>query len=472
MVLVSGWLTPSRASELVLLFTNDVHGRLEPRSRLGGAQVGGAPALYSLVAEERAKLRDDQDLVLVDSGDFLLGSLRDLHHRGAPSIRMMNLLGYQAAALGNHEFDLGWGTLRLRAREAEFPFLSANLSRPGLPGFPRTIRPSVLKTLPRSGRRLGLVGLTAEGDLTVHPRSRNPGLQLGSPQEALQRELDRLQGQGAELVVVLSHLGVDADRELVRNSGDRALVVIGGHYPATRVDLHLRQTRLLQALPEGAEVGRLTIPWGATGPEMERSQVTWLPWASRPTGATPVDEILRDFPEPDHSLAENPTRWSFRQTCAWVLEAMRSRSRVLGQEPDLVLINRGALRASLPRGQVSPRSLFRIAPFENHLVFLELPAKRLEKLLEGLEAEGDGGRLLWIGEIPERPRRGRVRVLVNDFLAAGGDGFDLFPEGKNQEVLPDTVQDCLRLALAEDGQALAPPPALPDWMLRRKPSTP
>lgn len=453
------------ADSLVLLFTNDVHGRLEPRDLLGEAQAGGAPALAEILAEERAALAPDQDLLLVDSGDFLLGSLRDLAHRGAPAIQVMNQLGYQAAALGNHEFDLGWGTLRLRARQADFPLLAANLSRGSRRHPPRGIQPSCLLVLPRTGRRVGLVGLTpAEGEQGP-TRSRNPGLTSGPLAPALRRELDRLKGQGAELIVVLSHQGLPGDLDLVREAGEGVDVLVGGHYPSNRVDRRHRGTRILQTLPEGAEVGRLQIPFGPKGPDLRRSRVRWLPWASRRAPRNALNELLESFATPRRALGENPSRWSFRETCGWVLDSMLEGARSRGLEPDMALINRGALRASLPRGPITPRALFRIAPYENHLVHLELSGRRLERFLREVEEGSGRGRVLWRGKLPTRG--GRVSLVLNDYLAAGGDDFELFRRARNPQVLPDTVQDCLRLSLQNRARPLAPPEPLPPWMLRR-----
>jgi len=112
--------------------TNDLHGRLEALPALGGY----------LANLRRARGRDGGAVVLVDAGDMFQGTLPSNASEGAAVVRAYNVLGYTAAALGNHEFDFGpvgpavtakqpgedpRGALRARAKEARFPFLDANL---------------------------------------------------------------------------------------------------------------------------------------------------------------------------------------------------------------------------------------------------------------------------------------------------------------------------------------------------------
>jgi 2',3'-cyclic-nucleotide 2'-phosphodiesterase (5'-nucleotidase family) len=378
---------------------------------------------------------------------------------------MMNQLGYGAASLGNHEFDMGWGTLRLRAREATFPILSANLKRTGQSGSPAGVLPSTLLILARSHLRVGVVGITMAKSVATHSTSRNPGLHFGPVGPALERELHRLRGQGAKLIVVLSHQGLPADRKMLDAVSPGVDILVGGHYPSTRVQEHHQGALLLQARPEGLEVGRLRIPLKDDEPQLAEAVLDWLPWATRKTGENPLTRLLSRFPSPQGVLATNPSRWSFRQTCAWVLDAMLDRAHAQGLQPDLALINRGALRASLPRGEITPRNLFRIAPFDNHLVHLQLSGRQLARLLKSAGSGNRRGTLLWRGT-SSKPlqRKRRVSLLVTDFLAAGGDSFQEFLQAPRHQILPYTVRDCLRKALERKLEAPTP---LPISMLRR-----
>lgn len=438
LLLLAGW---SHAGEVVLVFTNDVHGRHQPRDLMGSERSGGAPALAARLAELRAGLAPDQELVLVDSGDFLFGEGRAAQLKGVPAIRVMNALGYDAVGLGNHEFDLGWGTLAARAHEARFPFLAANVfhrDRVAPPG----VHPSRLLVLAKAGLRLGLVGITREAAVATGPNSRNRGLRFGDQAEAVTREVDRLRGQGADVVVVLTHQGLRADEAMLDECpcGDVDLV-IGGHVPSERVDTTHAGARILQAAAEGLEFGVVRLRPGVPATQ---APVEWIPWATLPAPAGELDALLEPYDTPEPVLAEVPTRWTLERTGEWVLTAMTALARAHGFAPAVTLLNRGALRAALARGPVTPATLRRIAPFDNHLVELELSARQLRQVVaEGQAREGHAG-LLVQGELPER---GRVKVLVNDYLAEGGDGFDALGQARRRKVLASTVRDAMRESL-------------------------
>ncbi|HKB15589.1 MAG TPA: metallophosphoesterase, partial [Planctomycetota bacterium] len=101
----------------VLLHTNDLHGQLLPRevrspSGEGTARVGGFATIGAYVAASREEARrSGADLLLVDAGDWYQGTPEGARTKGAAVVEWMNLLGYDAAALGNHEFDHGLGNL-------------------------------------------------------------------------------------------------------------------------------------------------------------------------------------------------------------------------------------------------------------------------------------------------------------------------------------------------------------------------
>lgn len=460
----------ARCASLVVLFTNDVHGRLAPRNLVGDKLSGGAPALLEIVEAERARLGEDQDLVLLDSGDFLFGSFRASRYRGLPAIRMLNEIGYTAVGLGNHEFDLGRGTLRLRAHEARFPFLCANVYRAGSRLPLEGVRPSRLMELPRTGLRLGLVGVTLGRAVPTGPGSRNPGLTFGDAGAALRHERERLAGQGAQLVIVLSHQGIDADLEMLEGSGPAPEVLIGGHFPSGQVDQRRGRTLLLQARPEGFEVGRVEIPLEDGRPVLERARVGWLPWVQRPVGENRLTAILREFPEPRDQLATSARRWSLGETAGWVLDSMLESARAGGQEVAVAAINRGAIRASMPMGDITPRTLHRIAPFDNHLVRIELSGRSLRDLL--VEAAGSAGNaaLLWRGPpLATLARRARVSLVLNDYLAGGGDGHHSLTTLHGRQVLVETVREAMHDAIRRQGPQLTPPGALPEDQFRLSP---
>ena len=111
----SGLVWAQEETRLVILHTNDIYGQILPRDG-----IGGMVELATLVR------RADADLIL-DGGDMFTGTMLADEFQGRLVIEIMNAIGYDAAALGNHEFDYGLEALEARVREADFPILSANV---------------------------------------------------------------------------------------------------------------------------------------------------------------------------------------------------------------------------------------------------------------------------------------------------------------------------------------------------------
>lgn len=451
------------ASDLVVLFTNDVQGHVDPKDLLGDRRAGGVPALWDLLQEEEGRLGGEDDLLLVDSGDFLYGGMRTGPRAGLPMVRIMNALGYDAAALGNHEFDQGPGALRVHSAEAAFPLLTTNLrrSRGGPP--PGRFRASTVLTLPRSGVRVGLVGLIGDQLVPTRAGTRNAGVVLEPVERSLERELDRLQGQGAQLVICLTHQGVEADRALARRFAGRIHLILGGHHPTARVDERVAGVPVLQAAADALEVGRVQLPLVEGRPQPRQAAVRWLPWQVREAGPSPFDDLLQRSPTEAAALARTDRAFSLAETAGLVLDAMQAAAAREGLRPTYTFLNRGALRANLPEGPVTQEALYRVAPFDNHLVHLTLPVATLRRLLDD-QGEGSprGSPLLWRGLDPAQlPRRGLVEVVLNDFLADGRDGYPEFLAARARRTLSSTVAEALRAHLEAAGPRLVAPRPVP-----------
>ncbi len=194
---------------LTLLGTTDVHAQLVPwdYARAAAAEEGSLAQVAALVDSVR---RADGHVLLFDSGDLLEGTPLAEHAAetgsgGAhPVIAAMNAAGYDAAAIGNHEFNYGLPFLRAALEGAAFPFLSANAYRAGTDS---TAWPAAT-LLEVGGARVGVLGLTTPG-VQIWDRGHVEGrLRFGDLVEAARREVPRLRERGADVVVLLVHAGL------------------------------------------------------------------------------------------------------------------------------------------------------------------------------------------------------------------------------------------------------------------------
>ena len=187
-------------------------------------RIGGFARLAGLVRRERAGAGR---VLVLDSGDAFQGSLAFDTFGGEPELLALGALGVRAQALGNHELDRGPQNLRERYRElATFPLLAANYVDDSESGIGELVEPFVV--LHAEGLRVGVIGV---GNVRSVPELRERPNELGvlarDAAGAVQGAVDELRPL-VDLVVVLTHLGLDADQALVRETSGID-VVLGGH---------------------------------------------------------------------------------------------------------------------------------------------------------------------------------------------------------------------------------------------------
>ena len=193
---------PDLTGSIVILHTNDVHGGIA-----GYAQVAAQKQYYQKCGAY---------VLLFDAGDFIQGDPTVSASQGETAVELMNLAGYDAAALGNHEFDYGYDNLVKLSRTAKFPILSANTLYNGKTAF----GDNKIFTAP-NGTRIGVFGLeTPETATKAHP-GKIKGVTFPAGQEMFkiaQNQVNVLKSQGCERIVCLGHLGIDSE-----SAGNRSI---------------------------------------------------------------------------------------------------------------------------------------------------------------------------------------------------------------------------------------------------------
>lgn len=195
---------------VTLLHTSDLHGRVLPVDhRTGLAHPGSLARVATLVEAIRAEAPGP--VLVLDSGDALQGTLleRYVHVEwglDSPTVAAMNRIGYDAMAVGNHEFNFGLEVLARAGRQAAFPFLSANVvdERTGEPAF------APHRIVEIDGLRIGILGLTTPGVPRWEAPAHYAGLRFEPMDRAATEWVARLRDEeGCDLVVVLAHTGFE-----------------------------------------------------------------------------------------------------------------------------------------------------------------------------------------------------------------------------------------------------------------------
>ena len=250
------------AEELVILHTNDFHSRMEPfpaaDPKYGGR--GGVAARMKLIQEIRAK---HPNVLLVDAGDIFQGTPYFNLFGGEPEIRAMNEMGYDATAIGNHDFDAGLEGLERAVERAQFPYLSHY-------GFKGKLKEKVLpwKVVKKGKVKVGLFGLGINPKGLISPQMFGD-TDYSDPLVHAEAMVKLLREQGVDLVICLSHLGYqysdDTVSDLVLAEKVKGIdFVIGGHTHTflekpTLVTHGNRSTWVCQAGWAGLAMGRIDV---------------------------------------------------------------------------------------------------------------------------------------------------------------------------------------------------------------------
>lgn len=216
--------------QLLILHTNDTHSCIMPlKSTLADtvkAGRGGFIRRLEMVKEER---KQNPDLLLFDSGDFSQGSPYYTMFYGDVEVKLMNMMGYDAATIGNHEFDFGLENMARLFRMAKFPVVCSNYDFSGtcVDGL---VKPYVV--IKKNGIKIGVFGLAPKMKGLVSDRNCE-GVKFLDPIAKAQETADLLKNKlKCDIVVCLSHLGWNTDGvndELMMSKTRNIDVVLGGH---------------------------------------------------------------------------------------------------------------------------------------------------------------------------------------------------------------------------------------------------
>lgn len=456
-------LAPQRGEpiHLVVLHTNDVHGQALPRRATWIAerevQVGGLARVAAYVEAVRREHRGPRrGVLLVDGGDWFQGTPEGQIQGGKPFLETMLELGYDALAVGNHEWDLGETGLRALLQVAGERAVCANV-RLG-PDAERVDFFRPFRVVSVAGLDVALVGFVAQETPFITHRDarryhfREPAAEM----ESVLKELPK----GIDLVLPLSHCGVEADRALAQAFPELPLIVGGHSHTFLREPVRVDATRIVQAGSKATVVGRVDLFIDPRtkrvlemtarlveldtepSPELRVERVEARVAKLSELAAASLEEVVGELTSAPHP--GGPLRSSGLGN--WIADSMRA-----AFDADVALHNKGGIRAALVEGPVTRRNLFEVMPFDNTAVAFWLSGAELESVVRrGLEGTGrrgfecsgmtvewsdgpDGVRVLAIhvGGRPLDPSS-RYRMATNSFLASGGDR--LFELGRSLEI--------------------------------------
>lgn len=470
-LLLSTALAQESSDDIVvtLIFTNDMESAYAPVPawwRDDMQHIGGIAELTTLIKNVR---REQPNVFLFDSGDIFTGALSRLTE-GALMFEFMITMGYDAMAIGNHEFDYGEAIFEWRKNQAPFPVLGANLFYKDT-NHPFAQRHTIIE---RNGIRIGVIGtLGQDAASSAIAPAHIDELDVTDPAVAIQRSVDELRND-VDLIVVLTHQGhtapmqtdAEADPRLARDiDKDIELagavpgidVLFGGHADAGTWEPVVNPdsgTLIMQTFGQATYLGYLQLTLDGDTRRIKAYDGKLLPVDS--DSLTPDPEIQRkmtsyraDFPEITEVVGVTTDRMNRRYFDEADLGNLLADIAVEMTGADIALIHPGGIRKDIPQGNVEVADILDTNPFVDPIVVMRVSGRQLKAIMEqsftllrGL-LQVSGLEVVYDTSKPERQRLVSLRhngvpvqpddvleVATMAIIAGGGDHYDEFLEAQ------------------------------------------
>jgi len=386
-LLLAGGCAHQRSGSLMVLHTNDQHSQFAPApatwiQKDPKPRIGGMVALKAQIDQARAA---GKATLLLDAGDFMTGTpIAKLKVEGALGggyVQMLNEMGYQALTIGNHEFDEGQDNLQGLIRLARYDVLSANLYKDD-----HLFAPKPYAIYETGGLRVGVIGITLSELFEMTAKKNLDGIRVLDPVATAQKMVDEIDGK-TDLIILLTHTGVDVDRELAQKV--RGIDIIVGGHSHTRLNKPIQENGVLivQADSKTRYLGRLTV-------DVAHDAVTHYEYALLPCWVDSVahpdpllaqqvqsynDQINADYGKTIGQLQTDWQRNSQGESNIgnYIADVLRKAAGA-----DFAMINSGGIRKDLAAGPIKKLDIAEILPFSNTLVTFRCTGAQLLKIAQ------------------------------------------------------------------------------------------
>ncbi|MCD4651621.1 MAG: 5'-nucleotidase C-terminal domain-containing protein [Candidatus Cloacimonetes bacterium] len=487
-----------------IMFTNDIHGGIDvyPATYMNPdfpPMIGGGASAATYIQSVR-KLTDNKSRanLLLDAGDFFQGHPVGTVTNGKAIIEYMNMVAYDALAIGNHEYDIKEDTLKVTLALAEFPILSCNIIDTTSGKLINYALPYIF--IEKLGLKIAIIGLTTTDTEKMSFPENIAGLDFIPAKPALEKYIEIVRDEGADIVIVLGHMGLpyypekayqrrypgNVRQNLESNFGPAGRpwgydaqelahevegidIFIGGHI---HKGVHrpwvdpITHTMVVQGYAMGSNVGHLIV-------EIDKETKSVAGWRS------PADDsiLITMFQEEHIPHPEIGSKLWVMQT-----EAEKGMNTVIGHAKvflsrlgsgaqnvignlicdimlestgaDFSFLNLGGIRDDIPQGAITYRDVFDVLPFDNQIVLFEASGTFLKQIIEkrveysrhGLRVSGvevvfskerennDRVTKLLIGGKPWRADA-TYKIATSDFLMEGNAGLTLLTKVEEKDII-------------------------------------
>lgn len=458
------------SKEIVIFHSNDTHSRVEnTKDAIGFAKIS------TIIKEQKAK---NPNVLYLDAGDSFHGAIYANLNYGYSVLEILNKIGLDALAVGNHDFNYGTKQLITLSNKAKFPILSANFVDSN---NKVVFKNAIIKNI--DGIKIGIFGIsTPETAYKTSPKNVQ-GYNFLPPLDVAKQQVEFLKSQNVDIIIALVHLGLD--ESTLPNQRSKALAISGvdliidGHsHSVLSNGMLVNNTLIVQSGALSNNLGRVDI---AVDENTKQKTIKASLINVKDSVDIKEDEdivkIIKTYQEKNAKITSKQiTNINFdlegsrdvvrsSQTNLGVLIATALKTH---SNADVALINSGGIRASIGKGVVSLGDVISVLPFGNYGVVLELSGADIIEALEYGFADlpNPSGKLLQVAGISfdfntSKKKNKISNIMINndkldvkkiykvatlDFVAIGGDGYNMFVNKKilsNEKSMDEILSEYL-----------------------------
>ncbi len=470
--------------QLNILHINDLHSRIEAinkyDSTCSAAEAdkkecfGGIARVKSAIDARRSELGANANILVLDAGDQFQGSLFYTQYKSGPVAEFMNGIGFDAMAIGNHEFDDGPAELLKLINAVKFPIISGNTKVADGSELKDKFKGYVIKEM--GGQKVAVVSVLA----TDTNETSSPGDKVSFEDEVeyLKGAVKEIQDQGVNKIVLLSHVGYVKDQEIAK-AVDGIDVIVGGHshtllsstdpkaagpYPTLVKNPSGVDVPIVTAYAYSKYLGDLTVTFDDNGvvksssgaPKLLDASVTPDEGFTKRVAelAAPLEELkAKEIGTSEATIDGSREVCRVKECTMGNLVSDALLDRVKDQGITIAIQNGGGLRASIDAGPVTMGEVLTVLPFQNSVATFQIKGADLVAALENgaSQIEEGAGRFVQTAGLKysfdrSKPAGSRIvsvevkegdnfvkldpektyGVVTNNYTRTGGDGFKTF----------------------------------------------
>ncbi len=466
---------------LTILHVNDVHGRVEYQD----AEAREPSIGYAKLKTKLDSLKtEDPNVLLLNAGDTLHGTVDINLSQGKAMIDLMNLVGFDAMAPGNHDFNYGYARLLELKEMADFPIIAGNIikedGKSDFEGYQ-------VFTMD-NGLKVGIFGITTEETKYKSHPDNTEGIEFADYMQTSRDMVVELKKENVDLIVGLVHVGVDEETEVTTEDIARGVegidILVDGHSHTELLDGKMvGNTLIAQVGSYVNNIGIIELKFEDKKLKEKKASLFTVEQAADLEEDPVVKAKIEEIKEVNAELKKEVIGKT-KVDLVGEREVVRTRESTLGNvitdamlraaKADVAIANGGGIRASIPAGDITLGQAMTSFPFTNFLSTIEVTGADILLALEhGVdEYPAEAGKFPHVAGMkykfdPDRPVGKKVfevtidgkaldkdanySLVTNDFMAIGGDGYNMF-KGKKIIAEGALLSDVLVDYLKEEGE--------------------